>query len=77
MRFGNTWIKWTKSYLESSSISILVNGSPSEQFQPTKGLRQGDPLAPSLFLMLAEGLARVMRVSQQKRLYDGIKVGND
>ena len=77
MGFGNTRIKWIRSCLESSSISILVNGSPTEQFQPAKGLRQGDPLAPSLFLIVAEGLARVMRVAQQKGLYDGIKVGLD
>jgi len=33
--------KWIRRYLESSSISILVNGSSMDQFVPTKGLRQG------------------------------------
>lgn len=75
--FRNTWIKWNRSFLESSSISILVNRSPSKQFQPTKGQRQGDPLAPSLFLIVAKGLVGVMRVTEQKGLYDGIRVGLD
>lgn len=71
------WIKWIRSCLESSTIFILVNGSPTEQFHPSKGLRQGDPQAPFLFLILAEGLAGVMRVAQEKGLYDRVKVGKD
>ena len=63
MGFSATWIKWIRIYLESSSISILVNGNLTEQFQPTKGLRQSDPLTPFVFLIVVEGLARVMRVA--------------
>jgi len=77
MGFGTTWIKWIKSFLKSSSISIVVNGSPTEQFQPTKRLRQDDPLTPFLFSIVAKGLAEVMRVTQQKGYYDGVKVGRD
>ncbi|XP_068486479.1 secreted RxLR effector protein 78-like [Phaseolus vulgaris] len=53
--------KWIKDCLESSTISVLVNGSPKEEFEPQKGLRQGDPLAPFLFLIVAEELAGVVR----------------
>jgi len=35
--FCNKWIKWIRGCLESSTISVLVNGSPTEQFSPTKG----------------------------------------
>jgi len=58
--FCGKWIEWIKNYLESSSISVLVNGSPTTESKPLKGLRQGDPLTPFLFLIAAEGLARVV-----------------
>jgi len=59
--FSEKWISWIKACLESASMSILVNGSPTKEFIPKKGLRQGDLLASFLFLIAAEGLARVSR----------------
>ena len=59
--FCEQWIAWIKSCLESTTVFVLVNGSPTKEFVPSKGLRQGDPLAPFLFLIVAEGLAEVVR----------------
>jgi len=42
-----------------------------------KGLRQGDPLAPFLFLIVAEGLVRVSRMAEEKNLIDSLEVGRD
>jgi len=75
--FCAQWILWIKGCLESSSVSVLVNGSPSREFTPGKGLRQGDPLAPFLFLIVAEGLARVSRMAEEKSLIDSLEVGRD
>lgn len=61
MGFGSMWLKWMDSAVFTSSISVLVNGSPSEDFQVTKGLRQGDPLSPFLFTIVVEGLAGMVR----------------
>jgi len=58
-------------------VSVLVNRSPIKEFVPTRGLRQGDPMAPFLFLIVAEGLARLVRQAVKKNLYDGIKVGSN
>ncbi|GAU35104.1 hypothetical protein TSUD_162080 [Trifolium subterraneum] len=52
-------------------ISILINGSPSKEFKMERGLRQGDPLSPFLFLMVAEGL----NVLINKAVADGSFVG--
>ena len=73
--FCEKWIKWIKSCLVSSSVSVLVNGSPTSEFCPKRGLRQGDPLAPFLFLIVAEGLAGVVRIAVEKNLVESLEVG--
>jgi len=77
MGFHSKWIKWVKGCLETATVSVLVNGSPTEEFKPTRGLRQGDPLAPFLFLIVAEGLAGLVRKAVKEDLLRGIKVGRD
>ena len=75
--FCDRWIRWINGCLESASVSVLVNGSPTREFFPKKGLRQGDPLAPFLFLIVAEGFAGVTRVAEEKKLIDNLEVGKD
>ncbi|XP_071715184.1 uncharacterized protein [Rutidosis leptorrhynchoides] len=74
MGFGGRWIK---SCLSSTSISILVNGSPTQEFYPQRGIRQGDPLSPFLFMLAAEGLNEFTKVTIQRGLFKGISVGKD
>ena len=59
--FCPKWITWIEGCLKSASVSVLVNGSPTNEFIPHRGLRQGDPLAPLLFNIVAEGLTGLMR----------------
>ena len=54
---------------------MLVNGSPIVEFNPKKGLRQGDPLASFLFLIVVEGLAGVVRQVEEKKFLECVKVG--
>jgi len=75
MGFNFTWRKWINACLQSATISILINGSPTKEFVPTRGLRQGDPLAPLLFNIVAEGLTGMMRVAIAKNLYRSFQVG--
>lgn len=57
MDFGNIWIKWINALVFSSSMSVLVNKSSTEDFKVFKDLRQGDTLCLFLFLVAAEGMA--------------------
>lgn len=47
---------WIESCVFSERVSVLVNGSTTKEVVMQKGLRQGDPLALSLFLIVAKGL---------------------
>ena len=77
MGFCYRWIRWIEGCLSSMSISVLANGSPTEEFTPKRGLRQGDPLAPLLFNIAAEGINGLMREAIEKRIYTGYPVGRD
>jgi hypothetical protein len=57
-------------------MSILVNGSPTEEINIQRGLKQGDPLAPFLFLLVAEGLGGLMKKAVELNRFKGFKVGN-
>ena len=77
MGFSPRWIRWIEGCLASASISILVNGSPTKEFSPKGGLQQGDPLAPFLFNIVAEGLNGLMREAVDRKFYTGFSVGRD
>lgn len=53
----------------SSRVPFLVNENLSKEFSVSKGLRQEDPFALFLFLIVVEGLSRMMRVTLRKGLY--------
>ena len=55
--FPSSWIDLIMSCISSASLSILVNGERLDHFEPTKGIRQGDPLSPCIFIFCMEYLS--------------------
>ncbi|KAL6189078.1 hypothetical protein ACLB2K_040468 [Fragaria x ananassa] len=63
--------------VRSVSFSILWNGEAVGLINPTKGLRQGDPLSPYLFLMVSEGLTGLLQKADREGMIHGVKAAVD
>lgn len=55
-------------------MSVLTNGSPTRDFEVKRGLRQGDPLSPFLFVIIVEGLASLVTKAMNVIIYSSFKV---
>jgi len=71
------WVAWMKACVFGGSMSILVNGCPTVEIDIQRGLKQGDPLAPFLFLLVAEGFSGVTRNAVSRNLFKGFKIKNE
>ncbi|GJU88904.1 RNA-directed DNA polymerase, eukaryota [Tanacetum coccineum] len=72
--FGLKWRNWISGCLNNAKGSVLVNGNPTKEFQFFKGLKQGDPLSPFLFILVMETLHLSFKRIINAGLYRGISI---
>ena len=69
---SDQWINWVMKLVSSAFFSILVNETPSHPFQVLRGIHQGDPLSPFLFIIAIEGLGRMLKNLRNENRLKGI-----
>lgn len=74
MGFATAWVEKVMLCISSTSYSVRINGNARRNFIPTRGLRQGDPLSPFLFLLCAEGLSTLMRLAMDNGDLKGVRM---
>lgn len=69
--FNLDFIRWVMSYITTVSFAVLINGAASSFFHMERGLRQGFPLSPLLFLLVAEGLSHFLKRPSRRVISKG------
>ncbi|GAU39464.1 hypothetical protein TSUD_158950 [Trifolium subterraneum] len=74
MGFSQKWIDWIMLCVETVDYSVIVNGQKVGPIVPGRGLRQGDPLSPYLFIICAEGLSALIKHAEDRGELHGVKI---
>jgi hypothetical protein len=72
--FHRSWVDMVMRLVTSVSFSVLFNGDSLDSFTPPRGIRQGDPISPYLFVLATEGLSCLLKSMNQSSILKGIIV---
>ncbi|GLT98739.1 hypothetical protein SLE2022_162270 [Rubroshorea leprosula] len=72
--FTEDWIRLIMNCVSSVTYKVLLNGLEAGRVTLTRGLRQGDPLSPYLFILCAEGLTSMLKEAEWRRLLHGVRI---
>jgi hypothetical protein len=70
--FEDRWINLVMSCVQSMSYSVVINGNPVGHIRPTRGIKQGDPISPYLFLLRAKALSALLSKAVHSGTITGI-----
>ncbi|KAI5336490.1 hypothetical protein L3X38_015758 [Prunus dulcis] len=76
MGFNDQWVSLIMRCVSSVSFAVMLNGKVGSQFCPSRGLRQGDPLSPYLFLLVSEALSNMISYNSSLGQLQGIYLHN-
>lgn len=74
MGFSDGWIRRIMSCITSVSFAFKINGCVHGEVIPTRGLRQGDPISPYLFLLCADVFSSLISKAVMRKELHGIKI---
>lgn len=69
-------MSWISFCIKTVRFLVVINGEPTGFFRSGKGLIQGDPLSPFLFILAMEGFDSMMRIALENRWVTGFKLAN-
>ncbi|XP_024642261.2 uncharacterized protein [Medicago truncatula] len=75
MGFSEKWIQWIMMCVETVDYSVIMNQEVIGPIIPGRGLRQGDPLSPYLFILCAEGLSALIRSAESNGVLEVLGTG--
>lgn len=74
---SSRWCDLIYECISTVKATVLLNGIPGIPFHPSRGLRQGDPLSPYLFITALEGLSRLFADAEANNQFTGIKINKN
>ena len=72
--FTERWVDIVMGLVTTIQFSVMFNGKRLEEFQPSRGIRQGDPISQYLFLLAAEGLSCLLKSKSESSNLSGLQV---
>lgn len=77
MGFHQKWVQWVVQCISTVSFNVCINGEARVKIRPRRGIRQGDPLSPYLFVIVKDVLSRMLSKACRDKALVGIKMARN